>query len=582
MTDSMQPEYLSLIKLLDKRLFDIPEYQRSYSWSKRQRDDLFKDIENLAEEDGTSHFMATVVCLRHRDEVKLGTNKLAKLDIVDGQQRLTTLIILLNAIRHALNKEDEEQGRTADELEALLVKRGSGNLLLLQTNHDSSRFFYTYLHKGTAPKPKTAKTLADQNLLSAIDECKRFVDDWVESDRTLIDLTFLIKNQLMFVLHQTSEEKTVYRIFEVINSRGIPVACLDRLKSIVMGLAFTLEEDVAREHLIDHLHKTWRDIYLTIGLRPGLDTEALRFAATLYLESKQATLLSDEEAVDALRGCAGDSAESIRAVADWVLATTQACQTVSSNPRQGAVTRIVQVRLLGVALHMVLNEEYFSDEETSKLLETWEKISFRIYGLHDKDARTRVGDYCKLAWEVMKEEGITAEDVDERIRRIGSEYGIDEGIDKLRRGFAGHGEGERKPPDCYSGWSEQLRYLLFRYEEHLAEERGQRVENNHWKLVWAKKATLSIEHIRPRSEAPDDIKHTLGNLMLLPSRLNSKLKDRSPKRKAQDYRRTGFHHAVEVADMLDASPKWSRKTCARRQRKILDWAREEWGDKERT
>ena len=571
MNESVRPEYLSLIDLLTKRLFTIPDYQRSYSWSKRQRDDLFEDIRGLAKEDGTSHFMATVVCLR-RDKITLGTNVLTQLDIVDGQQRITTLIILFNAIRHALDKEDEGQKRSADELGDLLVKPDGDNLLLLQTNHDSSRFFDAYLREGTAPNPDEAETLADQNLLSAIHECESFVDGWVEEDRTLLDLATLIKNHLMFILHEISEEKTVYTVFEVLNSRGIPVAWLDRLKSILMGLAFTLEEGVTRKRLINDLHKTWRDIYSTIGLRRGLDTEVLRFSATLWLPERPSKPLGEEEAVDALRVLAGESAKSIRKVAKWVLEVTKACHALRSNPRQNTVTRIVQARLLGVAL----SASDFSDEDTNELLAIWEKVSFRIYGLHDKDARTGVGDYCRLAWDIADGD-ITVEDVHERIASIGSLYPIEDGIENLRNGFSKSSR-SGGGADCYTDWADELRYLLFRYEEHLTKDSGLRVDNNHWELVWVKNAHLSIEHINPQSTAPDDIVHTLGNLMLLPPGLNSQLRDRPPRQKADAYRKTGFYHAGEVADMLANARGWGKKKCELRQKKILEWARVEWGD----
>ena len=141
MKDQIQPRHLRLADLLNKRLFYIPDYQRSYSWSSRERKDLFKDIEAVHNEGGNaSHFMATIVCLR-RDEVELGTDLFKKPDIVDGQQRLTTLIILLNAIRRTLDKKKKEQRRLADELSKLLVKPEGDNLLLLQTNHDASHYF---------------------------------------------------------------------------------------------------------------------------------------------------------------------------------------------------------------------------------------------------------------------------------------------------------------------------------------------------------------------------------------------------------------------------------------------------------
>lgn len=346
MAEEIEPKHLSLIDLLTKRLFTIPRYQRAYSWSSRQRKDLFGDIEDVSLEDDEDsiHFMATVVCLR-RGRERLGTNVMTKLDIVDGQQRLTTLIILLNAIRYTLDEtDDEEQRRNAIELKELLVKPVGDNLLLLQTNQDTSHYFSNYMRSGVGPDPSTAKTLADRNLLMAIQECKNFVQGWLAEDRNLLDLAALIKNRLTFILHEIADEKTVYTVFEVLNSRGIEVSWLDRLKSILMGEAFNLQEDVTRSTLIDDLHRIWGDIYNILGLRQGLSPEALRFAATLHLPTKPSKPLGEPDSVDELRRVATD-AKSIRKVAEWLLKITQACDAVKSDVRQDAVTQITQARL---------------------------------------------------------------------------------------------------------------------------------------------------------------------------------------------------------------------------------------------
>lgn len=561
MAEEIQPRHLSLIDLLDKRLFTIPDYQRSYSWPTRQRKDLFDDIEAVWSEvdEDSIHFMATVVCLRHGRE-RLGTNVMTKLDIVDGQQRLTTLIILLNAIRYALDETDDDQKRNAVELKELLVKPVGDNLLLLQTNQDTSHFFSNYMRSGAAPDPSTAKTLADRHLLTAIQECKRFVQDWSSTDdRDLLELAALIKNRLTFILHEIADEKTVYTVFEVLNSRGIEVSWLDRLKSILMGEAFNLEEDVTRKALIKDLYRIWGDIYSTLGLRQGLSTEALRFAATLHLPTKPSKSLGEQDAVDELRRVAVD-AKSIRKVAEWLLKVTQACDAVKSDIRQDAVTQITQARLLAVALYAKDMEK----RRRRELLGIWEKVSFRIYGLWDKDARTGVGDYVRLAWEVVNE-NVPAKEIRARLLAIGSCYPIQGAIKGLRK------------TNCYSGWTDDLRYLLFRYEEHLAKERQKKVDNVQWELVWSRNASLSIEHIWPQSEAPEDVKHTLGNLMLLPPGRNSQLGDQSPSDKASSYRETGFYHAAEVADMLDGA-SWGKRACEKRELQILEWVKQEWAD----
>ena len=558
MKDQIQPRHLRLADLLNKRLFYIPDYQRSYSWSSREREDLFKDIEAVHNEGGNaSHFMATIVCLR-RDEVELGTDLFKKLDIVDGQQRLTTLIILLNVIRWTLDKRKRKQRRLAEELAELLVKPEGDNLLLLQTNHDASHYFATYMRKGTAPQPDNAKTLADKQLLSAIQECKIFVEEW-KNNNTLIELAALVKNRLSFILHEIADEKLVYTVFEVLNSRGMEVVWLDRLKSILMGLAFTIEE-TNRGDLIGELHTIWRDIYANIGLRQGLSTEALQFTATLYTPDRPSKLFNERDAVDLLRSMVNNNAARIREIAHWLLDVTKACDKVVSNPRHNAVTRIAQARLLAVAIHI----GEFEDDDRKHLLDEWERISFLIYGLYSTNAKFHVGEYCRLSWNIIHSE-LPSNDILDHIRKLGEDYPVEKAIKEYRG------------TDFYNKWTDELRYFLFRYEEHLAEKEGLKMDNKHWEHIWAKKASQSIEHIRPQSEAPDDMKHTLGNLMLLPPNINSKLQNKPPQQKADEYLKTGFYHAREVAEMLENSPRWSKRACKQREEKLLSWAAVEWG-----
>lgn len=135
----LQPQLFNLNNLLNGRLFRIPEYQRAYSWEKKQRDDLFGDIERVKASD-EDHFMATVVGLT-RGKKQIIADQFAVVEIVDGQQRLTTLIILPKAIQRALNTEDKTEKKLSEELSELLVKGDDLNLPLLQTNHDSSLYF---------------------------------------------------------------------------------------------------------------------------------------------------------------------------------------------------------------------------------------------------------------------------------------------------------------------------------------------------------------------------------------------------------------------------------------------------------
>lgn len=81
----IHPQHLSFNQLLSGRLFRIPEFQRSYSWRTKQREDLFGDITKIAtSNDGGSHFMATIVGLR-RGTRKIITDEHQVIEVIDGQ-----------------------------------------------------------------------------------------------------------------------------------------------------------------------------------------------------------------------------------------------------------------------------------------------------------------------------------------------------------------------------------------------------------------------------------------------------------------------------------------------------------------
>ena len=158
---ALRPEYLSFNGVLNQRLFRIPNYQRAYSWETKQRQDLFTDIKKLNDSNGSDrhHFMATIVCLQTHNKEEIGTDELERLDVVDGQQRLTTLIILLRALSNKLASGNNIEKEEADKIYKILVK-DEQRLILLQTNHDSSMVFRKYLLYGTIPEEKNLKTTA--------------------------------------------------------------------------------------------------------------------------------------------------------------------------------------------------------------------------------------------------------------------------------------------------------------------------------------------------------------------------------------------------------------------------------------
>jgi uncharacterized protein with ParB-like and HNH nuclease domain len=214
---SVDPKYFTLRELLDGRIFKIPEYQRAYSWTKKQRDDLKADIEGIIESN-RDHFMATMVCLeRNQEPITVGAREFYQFDVVDGQQRITTLIALLKAIQMGLPNGDDR-----DDLLRTLIK-GQTSTLLFQTNSDDWKILEPYIREGKTPTANEIETLSQKNLRDLIAWSKNFVADWASKNNDLVHLLKIVLNRLGFVFYPLQDESIVYTVFEVLNSRGLDV-----------------------------------------------------------------------------------------------------------------------------------------------------------------------------------------------------------------------------------------------------------------------------------------------------------------------------------------------------------------------
>ena len=579
---NVPPKFLTLANLLEKRLFRIPPYQRTYSWRSKERRDMFNDISRLKSSSETSHFMSTVVGLhKEHDTVRIVTDEYDKIDIVDGQQRLTTLVIMLKAIAEKLalllkdaktdvillerpifsppnDMNDDDEGETITrtqlkrelrQLQELLVKPDELSLVLLQTNHDRSQYFANFLREGTLPEVSDALTLADRELLRAMKDCQFFVSRWGNP----IELLRLLKNQLWFIFQETNDEEEAHTIFEVLNNRGLQVSWLAKLKNSLMKVVFTQNQGNRAEH-IDDLHQIWGGFYGIVGLHEGIDTEALTFAAALKYQSSRK--VSDEnKAVNALMSEVGTDAAKAIKISEWLVKVVRAVNRLYSEIRK-PIINVKHARLLAVSI--ILRD--FPEKEERELLEQWEKTVFRIFCLGDEDARGRIGDFVTLARDILNNLDLSSSDISKRTRNLGAGYEI------------------TIYSDCYTKWQEELRYLLWRYEEHLAESSGQTFSKKEWNQIWQESTTNSIEHILPQSKrwTVDISVHSIGNLLLLPPRKNSELGNKDPKDKADAYLKTRLLIAEEVAKTIQ-NYGWDENQIAIREHELIEWIEDEYG-----
>jgi hypothetical protein len=572
----IEPRCGVLQSLFADRVFRIPHYQRFYSWGNRQREDLFSDIRKLAtQKEDQHHFMATLVCYKTPETKSVGANQYRIYDLVDGQQRMTTLIILLKCIELAMPKSSDDR----NDLAKILVKR-DGHLILLQTNNANEYLFNRFIREGKIPEKSEIKTHSDRNLSRAIDDCTKFVIQWQQKE-DVSALMSLVLHRLGFVVHDTEDSRAVYTVFEVLNSRGLDVDWLDKTKSVLMGVAHELSgSPTAAEAEIQNLQSMWGEIYREIAKENVPGDEILRVTATLYYGPAAGKPRSSEDSLELLRE-ESDAFNKPREISQRLLDVARKLVRLHGDVFLGPVTEILQCRLLAVA---ILAATGVSEPERDKLLRQWERTTFRIFGLNSKDSRTKVGAYVRLAAQIMKGdvEMQTYNQIMGALRELGADFPVDAAV---AEGLAAR--------DCYED-PEKCRYILWQYEEYLARLTGSgaTVDEHDRNDIWRRRASDSIEHIFPQNpsrqaawkgkmrrgrgkEKPIEVNvGRIGNLLLLPITLNQESKIKPFPQKKEIYAR---HHLRMVAEVCD-EPDWTLKQIEQRETKILDWAKTQWAD----
>lgn len=204
----------------------IPSYQRRYSWEDEHFDDLWTDLNSIAP-DG-SHFFGTIVFMSGT-HVAQETNEI---DIVDGQQRITTISILLCAIRDQLEEnysEDEISQRIESIEENLWIidrdgeKRGM-RLTLGNLDQDS----YQNLVNGYIDEIDNGK----------IETGYQFFRDRLDSEYGSLDeiksLHDRILDQLIYVSITAKGHSEAYQLFETMNNRGLSLSPIDLMKNYLL------------------------------------------------------------------------------------------------------------------------------------------------------------------------------------------------------------------------------------------------------------------------------------------------------------------------------------------------------------
>ena len=239
----MQNGQKTISELFDgRKIFNIPNYQRAYAWEEKQLRDFVEDIEN--QKSGRSYFFGTILF-----QEQLRDAGFEMIDIVDGQQRITTLIIFMKL----LLAKREKAGNDVTMLKDTYIQiYNRYKLHVLDIDDD---FFRSYILQDHRPDVSQVHTPSQRRLL----EAKDFLSQTIKARPDKIE-EFIDTIESMKVLTYSVEDKAeATLIFETTNDRGKSLTSLEKTKSFLMHKTYIVSDNPETD--LDTLQNRFSEIY---------------------------------------------------------------------------------------------------------------------------------------------------------------------------------------------------------------------------------------------------------------------------------------------------------------------------------
>lgn len=248
-------------------LYNIPKYQREYTWGQKEWGLLFNDVI----ENDKGYFLGSIICVD--DSVSAWSD--AILEVIDGQQRLTSISILLITLYNKLNKmksQLDEDGLTDlnNIKRELVVKRGGKNISRLKPqvqNNNRDDYFSLLCENDLLLDYEKKNNAGNRRIYRAYYYFSNLIDKYVEdiqkeaSDLNEIDILFELVNKFnsaILVSIQVETHKDAYMLFESLNNRGVPLSAIDLIKNLLISVS----DDDGKS---DDAYYKWKKILSYLG-----------------------------------------------------------------------------------------------------------------------------------------------------------------------------------------------------------------------------------------------------------------------------------------------------------------------------
>lgn len=318
--DALQTKSLSLGEIFSNgRRYVVPPFQRNYSWTQTEWQDLWSDVER-AVSSGDDHYLGAVVLRRAGGESD-------SYEVIDGQQRLSTLTIVALALIQRLEgwaaegvEAEDNRQRAALYRERLIAPRDPRSLAhasRLTLNRDDDDFFQSAIVNGVPPVNErrlkgSALQLWRAWLFYREQVGKHFAS--CRDGKALADFMETLARRLVFIEIVVDDESAAYTVFETLNARGVALGTADLVKNFLFSRAAA-----GGPHDLEELKRQWDALTELVSLDQLADLLHHHANTQALNVSKRDVFRRIRDAIKS----PGDAFEFVREltrVADWYAA----------------------------------------------------------------------------------------------------------------------------------------------------------------------------------------------------------------------------------------------------------------------
>lgn len=585
----------------NKRIYVVPPYQRGYSWEEKQIHDLLNDLKHAIQLD-SDHYTGTITIHNQGSPERIGLSQYELFHIVDGQQRFTTITLILSYLINTIKKDKNLKDEAVEKEGNYIINKGS-YLLRYQIDKVSEAYFRSIILEN-----ENLSSL-DENLYTRnLKKAKKAIRDYFQKPENAnkeLDFLVALEDKLKFNEYIVNSSSDIGVVFETMNNRGLGLSDLEIVKNRLLYLTskIKIEDEVhLTKQTTDNINAKWAQILRNLTL-PNKVLNENTFLSNHWIiyhgwskdnQSKSEIL----ENVFTIEKMVENPAEMNKKINDYVnsLAVTSLYWRFLNYPREenafieiddkelrfkvreifDKLNRLSNstVRPLLLSFFGLMRENPIALLELAHLAEIY---SFRLFSMNRKRSDTGKNDIFrnsnyfyenyKIPESIDKAKWILSWYIDTHGLLEKFNFEMKELFDSSKK----HG---------YYSWS-GLVYFFYEYEESLR-------DNNDLKISFdfASKKAKSIEHILPQNYKnhwreeiegleEKEIKrwlHSLGNLLLISSDKNSSLRDSAYSNKIKGFK-NGSYSEIEIAsNNLD----WTVEKIEQREKDLIIFLKQRW------